>query len=75
MSRRFRGTVVWFDQTPTKGYGFIALEGHKDVFVHYKQIVGEGYRYLLQGETVEFSIGPSPEDRRPEAKEVVVVRE
>jgi CspA family cold shock protein len=69
MSQRFRGTVIWFSEA--RGYGYIASEGRKDLFVHFKQIVGEGYRYLIDGEEVEFSIGPSPDDRRPEAQEVV----
>ena len=50
------GTVKFFNAE--KGYGFIAREGGDDVFVHFSQIEGEGYRTLQQGQTVEFEVGP-----------------
>jgi cold shock protein len=50
------GTVKFFNAE--KGYGFIAREGGDDVFVHFSQIEGEGYRTLQQGQAVEFEIGP-----------------
>ncbi len=47
------GTVKWFNAE--KGYGFIAQEGGgPDVFVHYSQISGAGYRNLEEGQRVEF---------------------
>ena len=46
------GTVKWFSNT--KGYGFITREQGDDVFVHYKGIVGEGFRSLEEGDKVEF---------------------
>jgi len=49
-----RGTVKWFNNA--KGYGFIKRESGQDLFVHFKSIVGEGYRSLKQGETVEFEV-------------------
>ena len=48
------GTVKWFN--PRKGYGFIAAEDGKDIFVHYADISGEGYRTLVEGDTVTFDI-------------------
>jgi cold shock protein len=50
------GVVKFFDAQ--KGYGFIAHEGGQDVFVHYSNIAGSGYRSLEQGQQVEFEIGP-----------------
>ena len=50
------GTVKFFNAQ--KGYGFIAREGGADVFVHYSNIEGNGYRSLEEGQEVEFEIGP-----------------
>lgn len=50
------GVVKFFDAQ--KGYGFISREGGADVFVHYSNIAGSGYRSLEQGQQVEFEIGP-----------------
>ncbi len=58
MADRITGTVKWFNAA--KGYGFIAHEGGKDVFVHFSAIQTEGYRSLNEGERVEFSIEDSP---------------
>jgi len=58
MADRITGTVKWFNAA--KGYGFIAHEGGKDVFVHFSAIATEGYRSLNEGEKVEFSIEDSP---------------
>ena len=54
MSDRKTGTVKWFDTK--KGYGFIELEGNKDVFVHFSEITEEGYKSLRDGQAVEFDI-------------------
>ena len=48
------GTVKWFSNE--KGYGFIALDGGSDVFVHYSAIDMTGYRGLQEGQRVEFEI-------------------
>ena len=50
-----RGTVKFFNSE--KGYGFISVEGGEDVFVHYSNIDGSGYRSLDEGQTVEFEVG------------------
>jgi CspA family cold shock protein len=55
MSNRESGTVKWFDNA--KGYGFISrASGQEDVFVHFRQIRGEGYRTLQEGQQVQFSV-------------------
>ena len=48
------GRVKWFDNR--KGYGFIEREGEEDVFVHYRNIEGDGFKTLSDGELVEFEI-------------------
>ena len=50
------GTVKWFNAE--KGYGFIAIEGWDDVFVHFSAIQGDGYRTLDEGQRGEFDIAP-----------------
>lgn len=55
MSERETGTVKWFDNA--KGYGFIQRgTGQDDVFVHFRQIEGEGYRTLQEGQQVQFNV-------------------
>jgi cold shock protein len=53
-----KGVVKWFNGA--KGYGFIQRENGEDVFVHYKAIVGEGYRTLNQGDAVQFEVETGP---------------
>ena len=50
-----QGTVKFFNAQ--KGFGFISREGAEDVFVHYSNIEGSGYRSLEEGQPVEFEIG------------------
>ena len=54
MEEREKGTVKWFDSS--KGYGFIQRETGGDVFVHYKSIVGDGFKKLEEGQDVEFTV-------------------
>src|SRR5688500_3982339 len=61
------GTVKWFSQE--KGYGFLQREGGPDVFVHYSQIQGNGFKVLYEGEEVEFDI--VEEAKGPKASNVV----
>ncbi|MDZ7343749.1 MAG: cold-shock protein [candidate division KSB1 bacterium] len=52
------GTVKWFNNA--KGYGFIARENGEDVFVHFKAIVGDGYKSLEEGDQVQFDVERGP---------------
>jgi CspA family cold shock protein len=49
-----KGTVKWFDVK--KGFGFIQQEDGNDVFVHYSNITGNGFKVLEDGESVEFEV-------------------
>jgi cold shock protein len=49
-----QGTVKWFNAE--KGYGFIAVDGGPDVFVHFSAIADTGYRTLEEGLRVEFDV-------------------
>jgi len=54
-----QGTVKWFNKT--KGFGFIARQnGGADVFVHFKAIIGEGFKELREGDKVEFDVEQGP---------------
>lgn len=61
-----QGTVKWFNEE--KGFGFLTPEGGgDDCFVHHSAIQGEGFKKLIEGERVEFSIvqgqkGPAAEN-------------
>jgi CspA family cold shock protein len=48
------GTVKWFN--PDKGYGFISREDGDDVFVHFSEIQGDGFKTLDEGQAVAFDI-------------------
>jgi CspA family cold shock protein len=49
------GTVKWFNES--KGYGFIESEDGKDLFVHFSEIQGEGYKTLTEGQSIEYEEG------------------
>jgi len=48
------GTVKWFDDR--KGYGFIQQDDGPDIFVHFSGITGAGFKFLNEGDRVEFEI-------------------
>ena len=48
------GKVKWFNND--KGYGFIKYDNLDDIFVHYSQIIKEGYKSLNEGENVAFEL-------------------
>ncbi len=62
-----QGTVKWFNAE--KGYGFITPDdGSKDLFVHFSEIQGSGYRSLDEGQKVEFEVGQG--QKGPQAQQV-----
>lgn len=71
MSDKKTGTVKWFDSK--KGYGFIELEGNDDIFVHFSDIVEEGYKSLKDGQKVEFEV--EKDDSGEKAKNVTKIEE
>jgi CspA family cold shock protein len=68
MADRQTGTVKWFSDK--KGFGFIIPEqGGEDLFVHYSEIEGDGFRTLEENDRVEFTVGHT--DKGPNAQEVI----
>ncbi len=61
-----QGTVKWFNNE--KGFGFIEVEGEKDVFVHFSAISGDGFKSLEEGQRVEFDVTEGP--KGPQAANV-----
>jgi CspA family cold shock protein len=59
------GTVKWFNNA--KGWGFIRQENGPDVFVHYSQIDGTGFRTLREGQVVTFELKQGPKGPLAEA--------
>ena len=65
-----QGTVKWFNSE--KGFGFITPDGGgSDVFVHYSEIKGNGFRSLEENARVEFEVGQG--QKGPQAQSVVVL--
>lgn len=64
-----RGSVKWFDAQ--KGFGFIERPDGSDIFVHYSDIEGAGFRTLSEGQKVEFQVAQS--SKGPQAVKVVKV--
>ena len=48
------GTVKWFNES--KGFGFIAQESGPDVFAHFSAIQSTGFKTLIEGQKVEFTV-------------------
>ena len=64
-----QGIVKWFNAA--KGYGFITRPSGDDIFVHFRQINGTGYRSWNEGDRVNFDVGSGP--KGPEATTVNVI--
>ena len=60
------GTVKWF--IADKGFGFITVDNGDEVFVHFSEIQGNGFKTLEEGQKVEFDVTQS--DRGPQASNV-----
>ena len=57
------GKVKWFSDS--KGYGFITPDdGSRDVFVHYSDVQGEGFKTLAEGDSVEYEVVQGPKGLR-----------
>lgn len=54
MEKFEQGTVKWFNDS--RGYGFIQSDSGKDIFVHFKAILSDGYKKLIEGQRVQFVI-------------------
>ena len=63
------GTVKWFNEK--KGFGFIEQEDGPDVFVHFSGINGTGFKSLVEGDRVTFTVEQGP--KGPSAVDVTVV--
>ncbi len=61
------GKVKMFSKE--KGYGFITIEGDKDVFFHYSELVMDGFKTIDDGAEVEFELVET--DRGLQAKQIV----
>lgn len=62
-----KGKVKWFNEK--KGYGFIEQDGGGDVFVHFSEIQGDGFKTLTEGQEVEFEVVDGK--KGPQASNVV----
>jgi CspA family cold shock protein len=69
VAERESGTVTWFNAT--KGYGFIQRDSGGDVFVHFSEIAGTGYRSLEEGQRVEFLVIQG--EKGPQAQAVSMI--
>ena len=61
------GTVKWFNET--KGFGFIQQESGPDVFAHFRQIQGDGFKTLKEGQRVEFTVTQG--QKGPQAENII----
>ncbi|MDC5614259.1 cold-shock protein [Acinetobacter baumannii] len=63
------GTVKWFNET--KGFGFIQTDEGKDVFVHFSEIQTQGFKVLLEGQRVQFTVTQGK--KGPQASNITIV--
>jgi CspA family cold shock protein len=66
MAEKLNGTVKWFNES--KGYGFISRDNGPDLFVHFSNITGDGFRTLKDGQAVTFTEGAG--QKGPQAENV-----
>ncbi len=63
------GTVKWFNEA--KGFGFIEQESGPDVFAHFSAIAAEGFKTLMEGQKVEFTVTEG--QKGPQAENITVI--
>lgn len=68
MADKIRGKVKWFNEA--KGFGFIEAGG-KDYFVHFSEILSQGFKTLVEGATVSFIVGQGKKGLQAEKVEVL----
>ena len=66
---RTTGTVKWFNEA--KGFGFIEQESGPDVFAHFSNISGDGFKTLAEGQKVEFTVTAG--QKAPQAENIVAI--
>ena len=64
------GTVKFFNET--KGFGFIAADEGKDIFAHFTDIQTQGFKVLLEGQRVEFTVVQGK--KGPQASNIVILQ-
>ncbi len=69
MSEKTTGTVKWFNEA--KGFGFIQRESGPDVFAHFSNIEGSGFKTLTEGQRVEFTVTSG--QKGPQAENIVAI--
>lgn len=69
MSNTAIGTVKWFNET--KGFGFIQTDEGKDVFAHFSEIQTQGFKVLLEGQRVQFTVTQGK--KGPQASNITIV--
>ncbi len=69
MSEKTTGTVKWFNEA--KGFGFIQRESGPDVFAHFSNIEGSGFKTLTEGQRVEFTVTAG--QKGPQAENIVAI--
>lgn len=69
MSNTVTGTVKWFNES--KGFGFIERESGPDVFAHFSAISGSGFKTLVEGQKVEFTVTQG--QKGPQAENIIAI--
>ena len=69
MSDTVKGTVKWFNEA--KGFGFLEQESGSDVFAHFSAITGDGFKTLVEGQQVSFTVTQGP--KGPQAENIVAL--
>ena len=69
MAETTTGTVKWFNDS--KGFGFIEQESGPDVFAHFSNIAGDGFKSLAEGKKVEFTVTEG--QKGPQAENIVPI--